>query len=116
MFQKLIISSTVLTVCLLSIFLIRCANQLPPTGGDVDRIPPEIEEVYPPNGTTNYDEDYFEIEFSEYVDKRSVQDAIFISPYIDGALDFDWTSTTVEVTFPNELRKNITYTVTIGTD
>ncbi|MBT8379204.1 MAG: Ig-like domain-containing protein [Ignavibacteria bacterium] len=116
MFQKLIISSTVLTVCLLSIFLIRCANQLPPTGGDVDRIPPEIEEVYPPNGTTNYDEDYFEIEFSEYVDKRSVQDAIFISPYIDGALDFDWTGTTVEITFPNELRKDITFTVTVGTD
>ncbi|NNL22765.1 MAG: hypothetical protein HKO83_15710 [Ignavibacteriaceae bacterium] len=82
MFQKLIISSTVLTVCLLSMFLMRCANQLPPTGGDVDRIPPEIEEVYPPNGTTNYDEDYFEIEFSEYVDNARCRKQFLFLPIL----------------------------------
>ncbi len=101
---------------LLSFFLLQCANQLPPSGGDVDRIPPEIEEVYPADGTTNYDEDYFEIDFSEYVDKRSVREAVFISPFIEGALDFDWTGTSVEVSFPEVLRKDITYTITIGTD
>ncbi len=93
-----------------------CANQLPPTGGDVDRIPPEIVEVFPPDGTTSFDEDYFEIEFSEYVDKRSVREAIFISPFIEGILDFEWTGTSVEITFPEELKEDITYTVTVGTD
>jgi len=75
---------------LLSFALFGCANQLPPTGGDVDRLPPEIVEVFPPDGTTNYEKDYFEIKFSEYVDKRSVRDAIFISPFIEGALELSW--------------------------
>lgn len=101
---------------LLSFILLKCANQLPPTGGDVDRIPPEVVEVYPEPGTVNYDDDYFEVEFSEYVDKRSVKEAVFISPFIEEALDFDWSGTTVTVTFPEGLKKDITYTITIGTD
>ncbi len=107
---------TLIFLLLSFIFLIKCANQLPPTGGEVDKIPPEIEEVYPPDGTINYDEDYFEIEFSEYVDKRSVRDAIFISPFIEGSLEFSWTGTSLEVTFPEELKEDVTYTITIGTD
>ena len=96
--------------------MIRCANQLPPTGGEVDKIPPEIIEVYPSDGTINFEEDYFEIEFSEYVDKRSVRDAIFISPFIEGSLEFSWTGKTLEVVFPEELKMDVTYTITIGTD
>jgi len=96
--------------------LIKCANQLPPSGGDVDTIPPKIVEVNPPDGTTNYDKDYFELEFSEYVDKRSVADAIFISPFIEGSLELSWTGTTLEAVFPEELKKDVTYTITIGTD
>jgi hypothetical protein len=101
---------------ILFIFVAGCANQLPPTGGDADRIPPEIVEVFPLDGTTNFDEDYFEIEFSEYVDKRSVREAIFISPFIEGALEFDWSGTSVEVTFPEGLKEDLTYTITVGTD
>lgn len=101
---------------LASLFLLRCANQLPPPGGDPDKIPPEIVEVYPPDGTTKFDEQYFEIEFSEYVDKRSVTEAIFISPFIEGGLEYNWTATTLEVTFPDKLKEDVTYTITIGTD
>ncbi len=98
------------------LLLAGCANQLPPSGGDVDRIPPEIVEVYPEDGTTNYDEDYFEIEFSEYVNKRSFKDALFISPFVEGKLDYSWTGTTVTVEFEDGLKENTTYTVTVGTD
>ena len=101
---------------LASLFLLRCANQLPPPGGDPDKIPPTIVEFYPPNGTTNYNDDYFEVVFSEYVDKRSATEAIFISPFIEGALEYTWTGTTLEVTFPEELKKDVTYTITVGTD
>lgn len=96
--------------------IIKCANQLPPPGGEPDRIPPTIVEVYPPDGTINFDDNYFEIEFSEYVDKRSVTEAIFISPFIEGSLDYSWTGTSLEVTFPEKLKDNVTYTITIGTD
>ncbi len=99
------------------LFLISdCANQLPPGGGEVDKIPPKIVSVYPEDGTTNFKDDHFELEFSEYVDKRTVKDAIFISPAIEGNLETDWTGTTVTFTFPQKLRENTTYVITIGTD
>ncbi len=93
-----------------------CANQLPPGGGDIDRTPPEIVEVYPADGTINFEDDYFELGFSEYVDKRSVKDAVFISPAIDGNLELDWSGKYVRAYFPEKLRENTTYVVTIGTD
>ena len=98
------------------ILLAGCANQLPPGGGEVDKIPPEVVEVYPPDGTINYDEDYFEVDFSEYVDKRSFKDALFISPFAEGRLNYDWTGTGVTIEFTEGLKKNTTYTITIGTD
>lgn len=100
-----------------SIFLLHyCANQIPPSGGDVDKIPPEIVQVYPLNGTTNFTDDFIEITFSEYVDKRSVQESVFISPALEGKVEFDWGETSVEITFAEELLENTTYTVTVGTD
>ena len=107
---------TVFSFLFLSFALIRCANQLPPPGGEPDRIPPTIVEVYPKDGSTKFDDDNFEIEFSEFVDKRSVSEAIFISPFIDGALEYSWSGTTLEVTFPEKLKHDVTYTITIGTD
>jgi hypothetical protein len=98
------------------LFLSNCANQLPPGGGEVDKIPPKILNVYPANGTINFKDDYFELEFSEYVERRSLQDAIFISPAIEGALDLDWSGKSVRVNFPSKLRDSTTYVVTIGTD
>lgn len=99
-----------------SLYLMSCANQLPPGGGPPDTVPPEIVEVYPTNGTTNFTEDYFELDFSEYVDKRSLKDAIFISPQVEGDLELNWSGHSVSVYFPAALKKDITYNVTIGTD
>jgi hypothetical protein len=98
------------------ILLSYCANQLPPGGGDVDTTPPEITSVYPSDGTINFDDDYFELDFSEYIDKRSFREAIFISPTIEGELDISWTGRSVTVEFPEGLREDFTYVVTIGTD
>ncbi|MHB1686263.1 MAG: Ig-like domain-containing domain [Ignavibacteriaceae bacterium] len=97
-------------------FYLQCANQLPPSGGGVDLVPPKIENVYPANGTTNFKGDYFELDFSKYVQKRTLQDAIFISPAIEGDLNFDWSGTSVRVYFPSKLKLNTTYVVNIGTD
>lgn len=98
------------------IVLLGCANQLPPGGGEMDTTPPEITSVFPENGTINFDEKYFRVWFSEYVDKRSFREAIFISPAIDGEIEVSWTNRRATVTFPKELRDDFTYVVTIGTD
>ena len=94
----------------------RCANQLPPGGGGIDLIPPKIESVYPLNGTTDFKGEYFQLDFSKYVQKRTLQDAIFISPALDGDLNYDWSGTSVRVYFPTKLKKNTTYVINIGTD
>ena len=31
--------------------LVSCANQMSPPGGDIDRVPPEVIETYPNDGT-----------------------------------------------------------------
>lgn len=102
---------------LLSLLLLSgCANQLPPGGGDVDTIPPKIEEIYPPNGTINFKDDYISFDFSEYVDKNSLKEAVFISPQINGELKYNWSGTEVSLEFPEKLKDNTTYVITIGTD
>jgi hypothetical protein len=105
-------------VFILLICLPGCANQASPSGGERDRTPPEILDLYPQSGTTNFHDDHFELSFSKFIDKRSLKDAIFISPSIGGDLELNWSwnAKAVKVKFPKPLKKNITYVVTIGTD
>lgn len=111
------VAKTTIKLCLAisALFIFGCANQLPPPGGPIDRIPPEIIYSFPENGTLNYKKKYIELKFSEYVDKRSVQDAIFISPAVDGQIEFDWSGRSLEIIFPSELKEDVTYIITVGT-
>ena len=106
----------IVLLILLVTLIYSCANQIPPSGGDVDRVPPDIIEVFPPDQTVNYAETYIELTFSEYVNKRSVQEAIFISPNISGHIEYNWSGKTLEIDLPDSLLENTTYTITIGTD
>jgi hypothetical protein len=92
-----------------------CANQIPPTGGPVDMTRPQIVAVYPDSNARNFNGHEIQFEFDRYVEERSVEESIFISPYI-GDLDFDWSGKSVTVKFPGPLRRNTTYVVNIGTD
>lgn len=107
---------TLISISLISLIYLfpGCANQLSPPGGEVDKIPPTIIELIPKDGTVNFREKGFEITFSEYVNKSTLQENIFISPKIEGSLSFSWSGRTVEVTFPDSLKKLTTYSVSIG--
>ena len=103
-------------VLLPTIFLLLdCAGQFPPDGGPPDTTPPAVIRTVPDTNAIRVTENRVEIEFSEYVDRRTVEESIFISPPV-GALDFDWSSTEVAIDFEDTLRKNTTYVLTIGTD
>lgn len=104
----------ILLTTLLILSAAGCANQMSPPGGDVDTVPPQIIEVIPADRTVNYTGKSFELTFSEYVEKRSVQENIFISPKPAGELLFSWSGRSVEVAFSDSLKKNTTYSVTIG--
>ncbi len=97
------------------LFLAGCAGQRVPEGGPVDSVPPEIVSVYPPPGTVNFTGNSILIEFSEYVDRRSAEEALFFSPGIRDR-EMDWSGTELEISFNEPLRQNTTYVITIGTD
>ncbi|HTR80837.1 MAG TPA: Ig-like domain-containing protein [Bacteroidota bacterium] len=92
-----------------------CAGQRPPEGGPVDTSPPVIDEFYPAADAVNFTESHITLEFNKYVDRRSVEESIFISPFVKD-VEFDWSGKEVDLSFVQPLRKNTTYVVTVGTD
>ncbi len=92
-----------------------CAGQAPPGGGPPDTIPPSVVSTFPDTNSVRVETDRVELEFSEYVDRRSAEESIFISPYIS-KVEYDWSGTTLTVEFGEELKKNTTYVVNVGTD
>ena len=99
----------------ISLMLAGCAGQRLPEGGPVDTTPPEIVSVSPAPSTVNFTGDRIVVEFSEYVERRSVEDAVFISPAVEGK-EFEWSGRELEIIFPDSLRANTTYVLSIGTD
>jgi len=97
------------------ISLSSCAGQRPPEGGLIDTIPPVITSTYPHQYATQFRDDKILLEFDKYVDHRSVEGSVFISPTV-GPLEFDWSGREVEIRFSEKLRIGRTYVVNVGTD
>jgi hypothetical protein len=101
---------------LMTLFLIGCANQHMPEGGPIDRTTPVIVSTYPDTSKQrNFSDSKIQLEFDRYVNERSVEEAIFISPHV-GSLDFDWSGKECDITFSEKLKLNTTYVINIGTD
>lgn len=108
---------------ILSIFLWNCARQIAPPGGPEDKTPPRILQVSPAPDTTRVPRDArLVIAFSENVDHKSFEQAIFVSPSPnlshpnEPGFRFKWRGRQVLVSFPDSLRAQRTYAVTIGTE
>lgn len=100
----------------ISIFF-SCANQKPPGGGEEDKIPPKLIFQAPKNNSLNFNGKSLILEFDEYVDKRSLQEAFHISPPYKGELIFEWSGKEVEIVFEKPLWKtdpNKTFVVNIN--
>jgi hypothetical protein len=96
-----------------------CANQLPPGGGDEDKIPPKIVSVTPEANSLNFKGNVIHLEFNEYVDRRSLQDAFRISPPYIGDIDYDWSGKDVDIVFSVPFWKkneNKTYVININSN
>jgi hypothetical protein len=98
----------------LSLLVNSCAVQQPPSGGDDDKTPPKILNFTPANNTLNFRGRTVEIEFDEYVDRRSFSDALVITPKPKGELIFDWSGKSVEISVKGGFEPNRTYLITIG--
>ena len=93
-----------------------CAKRGFPPGGPEDKTPPEIVTTQPAGGALNVAlNEKIEITFSERMDPRSVEKAVFVSPNPEGTLDFDWSGKQVGIELPSGLKADRTYVVTVGT-
>ena len=100
---------------MIAAFVAGCAGQLPPGGGPKDTVPPAIVRTVPDSNATRVMPDAITLEFSKYVDRRSVEESIFISPYL-GELRYDWSGREVTLTYSGKLNEKTTYVVNVGTD
>ena len=98
---------------LLLLLLAACAVPQPPTGGPVDQTPPAVVSSEPAAEAVNVDARTVRIVFSEYIDQSSFARALSITPAVEGRLDIDWSRRTVDISFPEPLRENTTYLLTL---
>ncbi|MFZ1322191.1 MAG: Ig-like domain-containing protein [Ignavibacteria bacterium] len=101
---------------ILLIFLYSCANQLPPSGGKDDTIPPKLIYIFPKPNSTMVKGNKIVFKFNEYVDRRSFEESFFISPRSAGNYNFDWSGKEVEILFEKNFESDRTYVIIIGKD
>ncbi|MCD6375414.1 MAG: Ig-like domain-containing protein [Caldisericaceae bacterium] len=100
---------------LLSFLFFACAIQGPPSGGPVDRTPPEIVQTSLLPGTINVPMDLNEVQitFSERIKEGSERNNLFISPPL--TLENSWKKGRIlKIRFLEELKKDQTYVLTLG--
>lgn len=96
--------------------LCACAKVSPPGGGPIDRTPPQVVGTAPAADATSVTTGQaIYIDFDEPMDRKSTQEAIFVTPA--SKLDAVWeTATRLRLVLKAGLVENRTYVVTLGTE
>lgn len=102
----------------IALILFSCANPRPPSGGPRDETPPTIVRTDPVQDTVNVATDTRSVyvEFSEYVERSTLSQALTITPPVAGRLRFDWSGQGVSIELPTALRDSTTYLFTFDTN
>ena len=73
----------VVSITVILIIIVSCANRGTPTGGDIDETPPSIIKSTPENYTLNFKSKEIRVYFDEYIKFKNLQKYLIISPPID---------------------------------
>ena len=96
-------------------FLISCANVVAPTGGEVDKTPPQILASDPIQRATNVHPTSISLTFNTFIAQRDrVQQSLSLTPPLK--TDYAWFGKTLLVNFREPLDSNTTVSLTLGTD
>lgn len=101
---------------LLLLLLAGCATPIPPSGGPEDRTPPRLVASDPASGAVNVRAERLMLEFSEPVDEASLRQALAVSPGWDTPPEVRVRGRRAEIIFPDSLRPNTTYVLTLDTN
>lgn len=91
-----------------------CAAMQTPQGGPKDTTPPKVLKMTPENLTTNFTAKKIVIEFDEYVKLNNEFKEFSISPELERAPELKAKLKKLEITLPDTLEKNTTYTLNFG--
>lgn len=93
-----------------------CATPIAPSGGPTDQTPPRLEASDPAADAVRVRADRLTLTFSEAVDEGSVVRAFGIVPGWEATPEIVVRGRRVEVVFPDSLRANTTYVITMDTN
>ncbi len=92
-----------------------CATVGSPVGGPKDLDPPYVVSAVPDNYTTNFDANSFEITFNEFIQLKSVNQELLVSPPLQNRPEIREKGKSFEVVLREDsLRPNTTYTFFFG--
>ncbi len=97
-------------ISFISLLLSACAQVGIITGGPKDEIAPKIVKSSVEEGTTNFDKQFIEFTFDEFVQTNKPSENIIIIPQ-HARLESRLIKKTLRIDFSNELQKNTTYTL-----
>lgn len=93
---------------------IQCASIQQPTGGPKDSIPPKILQENPTNFSKNFHAKKIIITFDEYIKLANQQKEFSVTPEMESAPQFKIRKKNLEITLPDSLEKNTTYSIYFG--
>jgi len=91
-----------------------CAAMQTPQGGPKDTTPPKVLKMTPENLTTNFNAKKIVLEFDEYIKLNNEFKEFSISPELERTPELKVKSKRLEITLPDTLEKNTTYTLNFG--
>lgn len=92
----------------------RCAQQVSPTGGKKDTIPPNLLQSIPLNKTLNFKENRLELFFDEYVIVDNITQKLIITPEADNPYTYKLNGKSVVLNFKKQFQDSTTYTLNFG--
>ncbi len=105
----------VLILAATSFLLSRCATPTSPTGGPPDKTGPTVERTFPKSGTVNFQKQFIEFDFSEFITRSTFQQAFNMAPALGLAYKVSFGRKSAKVSFDKPLPDSTTMVFTLGT-
>jgi len=106
--------SKVIALMGIALMIYSCAAVSSPGGGPEDETPPAFISAIPEGGSIHFEGGIVTLKFSEYIDEKSLKNAVKISPRLDSLIEPIYGDDEIILDFPEELLKNQTYVITIN--
>jgi hypothetical protein len=91
-----------------------CANIVSPSGGPVDKTPPQVLKTIPPNNAKNFNGKSIRVEFNKMVKLTDLSSQLIVSPYMKDLPDVKARKKSMFVEFKDTLKPNTTYSISFG--